>query len=84
MPMYGQVLVGDRDVVLPDGTKIESGLHFRNTFHLFPKASADFFVPCGGRPAAVQEDNVEEFLFDEERRLRFKVQPSSLPRHNIS
>lgn len=31
---------------------IESGLYFRNTFHLHSLSSAELFVPCGGRPAA--------------------------------
>lgn len=45
------VLVEDVDTKLPDGTVVPSGLLFRNNFHLNPLASADFFVPCGGRPA---------------------------------
>jgi glutamate dehydrogenase len=45
-------------VKLPDGFVVESGLEFRNTFHLMgSRVSADFFVPCGGRPAAVNSEN---------------------------
>lgn len=58
--------VQELDKVLPDGTKVNSGMIFRNTFHLQGKYlfGTDMFVPCGGRPAAVNETNVN-LLFDE-------------------
>jgi len=69
------VLIEDKDIKLPNGTMIESGLYFRNTFHLHSLSSAELFVPCGGRPAAVNINNVRE-LFDNydspERKPRFK------------
>jgi len=68
-----RVLIEDKDVTLPDGFVVESGLEFRNTFHLMgSRVSGDFFVPCGGRPAAVNADNWQDFLFDEQRRPRFQ------------
>jgi glutamate dehydrogenase len=57
------VLVGDTDVRLPNGTLVASGLSFRNNYHLYADVTADFFVPCGGRPAAVNADNVDVFLY---------------------
>ena len=48
---------------LPNGTVVPSGLSFRNSFHNNALVSADEFVPCGGRPAAVNSDNVEAFLY---------------------
>lgn len=66
------VLCEDKDVTLPDGTYIENGTSFRNTFHLSPMASGDFFVPCGGRPAAVPVELVREFLFRPDGSLRWK------------
>ncbi|RYY33634.1 hypothetical protein EON62_04050, partial [archaeon] len=57
------VLVNDVDITLPDGTLVPSGVAFRNNFHLNPLVTGDFFVPCGGRPAAVNADNVDAFLF---------------------
>eukprot|EP00052_Salpingoeca_macrocollata_P027944 m.267599 g.267599 ORF g.267599 m.267599 type:complete len:1069 (-) comp22804_c7_seq3:147-3353(-) len=57
------VLVDDRDVTLPDGTQVENGMIFRNLYHLQPQLRADFFVPCGGRPAAVDGSNVLDFLY---------------------
>ena len=38
-------------------------MNFRNTFHLHPLAAATLFVPCGGRPEAVDVSNVSR-LFD--------------------
>jgi glutamate dehydrogenase len=64
--------IKERGVVLPDGEKAESGLDFRNTFHLHPKFAADLFVPCGGRPASVNINNWQAYL-DDKGRPRFKV-----------
>jgi glutamate dehydrogenase len=64
--------VKERNVVLPDGETVESGLEFRNTFHLHPRFAADLFVPCGGRPSSVNINNWERYL-DEKGNPRFKV-----------
>lgn len=55
------VSVNDNDKVLPGGKVIDSGLMFRNTFHLLGDYlfGTDLFVPCGGRPAAVNANNVQ-------------------------
>lgn len=66
-----RVLVDETDVKLPDGSIVEDGLRFRNEFHLNPLSSADLFVPCGGRPEAVDINNVT-MLLDEEGKPRFK------------
>jgi len=52
-------------VTLPDGTVVPSGLEFRNSFHVSQYAVADLFVPCGGRPGAINLTNVD-LLFDPE------------------
>ena len=39
------------------------GLEARNTLH--NRVHADAFIPCGGRPAAVNADNWQHFLIDE-------------------
>eukprot|EP01102_Stenamoeba_stenopodia_P004507 TRINITY_DN147_c0_g1_i1.p1 TRINITY_DN147_c0_g1~~TRINITY_DN147_c0_g1_i1.p1 ORF type:complete len:947 (+),score=276.37 TRINITY_DN147_c0_g1_i1:400-3240(+) len=54
--------VDDKDVTLPDGTLVDSGLSFRNGFHLHSLSSATYFVPCGGRPEAVQLTNVDKLF----------------------
>ncbi len=56
--------VADREVVLPDGTKVANGTEFRNLFHFHPGLKADLFVPCGGRPRAININNWEMFLED--------------------
>ncbi|RFT16882.1 MAG: NAD-specific glutamate dehydrogenase [Candidatus Saccharicenans subterraneus] len=71
-PQGFMVNIKDRDLVLPDGEKVENGLEFRNTFHLHPKFRADIFVPCGGRPASININNWKCWL-DAEGKPRFKV-----------
>lgn len=60
------VTIQEKDVTLPDGSIVESGLTFRNTFHLDSRVTADFFMPCGGRPAAVNISNVKQFIYGTE------------------
>lgn len=62
-----RVLVDDVDVTLPNGYTVTSGVAFRNTFHIKTKEvlgenSIDLFVPCGGRPAAIDTNNVHELI----------------------
>jgi len=64
-----RVLVTETDIMLPDGTMVESGLHFRNVFHLSQYALQAFaFVPCGGRPEAVNINNVSALLTADKNR----------------
>lgn len=65
------VTIEDRDITLPDGTFVESGLQFRNQYHLSSYSSAVLFVPCGGRPSSVHINNVDK-LFDDKGKPRFK------------
>jgi len=64
------VKVSDKNLTLPDGTVVDSGVKFRNNFHLNPMLTADYFVPCGGRPESVNLENVDKLL-DENGKLRF-------------
>lgn len=62
-----RVLVDDMDVELPNGYVVTSGVAFRNTFHLklkdvFGAKLVDLFVPCGGRPASIDTNNVNELV----------------------
>ena len=66
------VSVNDRDAALPDGTRVPNGEDFRNRFHLLPQAKADLFVPCGGRPAAININNWKQVL-DESGKPKFRV-----------
>jgi glutamate dehydrogenase len=73
------VLINDLDVTLPDGTKIVSGVGLRDTFHLSKFASADLFVPCGGRPNAVHAGNVKSmFRPDGSAKFKYIVEGANL------
>jgi len=60
------------DIKLPDGTLVNSGLDFRNTFHLNPLSSAKIFVPCGGRPESVNMGNIQK-MFDANKKPRYEI-----------
>jgi glutamate dehydrogenase len=66
-----KVLIEESDITLPSGEIVKSGLDFRNGFHLWNGATADFFVPCGGRPQSVNIDNVH-MLFKPDGKCRYK------------
>jgi len=66
-----RVGIHDRNVSLPDGTMVVSGLAFRNGFHLDPRFRADLFVPCGGRPKSINSTNWRALL-DESGAPRFR------------
>jgi glutamate dehydrogenase len=55
-----RVLTTDKDIVLPSGEKVASGMTFRNEFQFHPLSKADLFVPCGGRPAAISLSDVKK------------------------
>jgi len=63
------VRVEDQDVKLPSGEVVLDGTDFRNGAHL--RFKADLFVPCGGRPEAVNISNVAA-LVDSEGKPHFK------------
>ena len=56
------VAVGENNRKLPDGTVVKSGMSFRNNFHLNEMVTADYFVPCGGRPESINLDNVDQMF----------------------
>ncbi len=68
-----RVLVSENNVKLPDGSIVHSGMNFRNNFHLLPISSADIFVPCGGRPEAVNVSNVGSMYDSKTGKPRFKA-----------
>lgn len=73
------VTVEEENIRLPGGEKIESGLEFRNTFHLDPRFQADLFVPCGGRPASININNWKLFLNENgQPRFKFIVEGANL------
>jgi glutamate dehydrogenase len=78
-PLGYRVLVADKHVKLPNGEVVESGMAFRNTYHLHQDLTADLFVPCGGRPESVNINNVTKmFKKDGTPRFRFIVEGANL------
>eukprot|EP00461_Guttulinopsis_vulgaris_P000262 UN00262 len=67
------VSVDDKDVVLPNGDKIASGVAFRNEFQFTKYAVADLFVPCGGRPGSIDLSNVKRCFDPKTGKPKFKV-----------
>ncbi|CAE6431608.1 unnamed protein product [Rhizoctonia solani] len=63
------VLCEQHDVKLPSGEVIADGTDFRNNAHL--RFKADIFVPCGGRPEAINISNVSR-LIDHDGKPHFK------------
>ncbi|KAE9389948.1 hypothetical protein BT96DRAFT_967873 [Gymnopus androsaceus JB14] len=70
IPRMGTLVkVEEQDVKLPSGEIVLDGTDFRNGAHL--RFKADLFVPCGGRPEAVNISNMAA-LFDSEGKPHFK------------
>ncbi|KAF8817116.1 NAD-specific glutamate dehydrogenase [Phlegmacium glaucopus] len=63
------VKIEDQDVKLPSGELVLDGTDFRNGAHL--RFKADLFVPCGGRPEAVNISNMAA-LIDADGKAHFK------------
>lgn len=66
------VRVQDRNITLPDGKVVANGAEFRNRFHFYQGLKADLFVPCGGRPRAINIGNWRDF-FDQKSAPRARV-----------
>jgi glutamate dehydrogenase len=71
-----RVLIDETDVKLPSGETIANGMTFRNTYHL--RARANCFVPCGGRPEAVDLSNVGNFIIDGKCKIPYIVEGANL------
>ncbi|KAI8898836.1 Glutamate/Leucine/Phenylalanine/Valine dehydrogenase-domain-containing protein [Globomyces pollinis-pini] len=77
-PKGFRILCDESNVRLPDGTIVESGFKFRNEFHLDPLATAEVFVPCGGRPEAIDLNNVHQLFTDGVPRFKYIVEGANL------
>ncbi|KAF5103043.1 hypothetical protein D0Z00_000021 [Geotrichum galactomycetum] len=62
-PQGYRVLIDDKNVKLPSGEIVQNGTTFRNLYHLRPEG-VDALVPCGGRPEAINLNNVGKFIDD--------------------
>merc|ERR550532_3019079 len=66
------VAVDETNVKLPDGAEYKHGAQLRDTFHLSKYATADLFVPCGGRPNSVTTENVKCLFHPDTGKPKFK------------
>lgn len=71
-----RVLIDEMDVKLPSGEVIANGMNFRNTYHL--RAQAMSFVPCGGRPEAIDISNVGNLIIDGKCKIPYIVEGANL------
>lgn len=67
------VVVDESDVVLPDGSKYLTGAELRDSFHLTTYATANLFVPCGGRPNSITSDNVKRMFTADGLKPKFRL-----------
>lgn len=73
-----RILVEDVNVTLPSGEVVTNGTIFRNTFHLRSDVHYDIFVPCGGRPEAIDLGNVGKLIKDGKSIIPFIVEGANL------
>lgn len=79
-PKGFMVLIDENDKKLPSGEVVESGISFRNNFHLHPEFTADLFIPCGGRPSSVNVSNVQQFFKEDKKtpKVKYVVEGANL------
>ncbi|KAK9447581.1 Glutamate/Leucine/Phenylalanine/Valine dehydrogenase-domain-containing protein [Limtongia smithiae] len=75
-----RVLVDEKDISLPSGEIVENGVTFRNLYHLRTneKESVTTFVPCGGRPEAININNVSALIRDGKSVIPYIVEGANL------
>ena len=73
-----RVLVDELNITLPDGEIVNSGMSFRNTFHLRDNLPVDVFVPCGGRPESIDLTSVSRLIKDGKSIIPYIVEGANL------
>lgn len=61
------IMIDDKDIKLPNGKIIHSGIQFRNNFHLelqeiYPPNFINLWTPCGGRPNSIDVTTVHTLI----------------------
>mmetsp|Transcript_18850 Transcript_18850/g.37003 ORF Transcript_18850/g.37003 Transcript_18850/m.37003 type:complete len:1169 (-) Transcript_18850:196-3702(-) len=72
------VTVEETNVTLPDGSTYRTGAEVRDSFHLGNYATADLFVPCGGRPNSVVGDTVKKLFVEGHPKFKMVVEGANL------
>ena len=73
-----RVLIDEMNLILPDGEVINSGMSFRNTFHLRDNQTYDSFVPCGGRPESIDLSSADRLIKDGKSIIPYIVEGANL------
>ena len=73
-----RVLVDESSIVLPSGETVNSGMAFRNTFHLRQGNEYDMFVPCGGRPESIDLSSVHKLIVNGKSTIPYIVEGANL------
>lgn len=73
-----RVLVEDTNVTLPTGEVVANGTIFRNTFHCRSDLQCEAMVPCGGRPEAIDLNNVDRLIKDGKSIVPYIVEGANL------
>lgn len=73
-----RVLMDETNITLPSGEIVRNGTAFRNTFHLRDSGLTDVFVPCGGRPEAVDLVSVAQLITDGKSTIPYIVEGANL------
>lgn len=76
-----RVLCEDVNVTLPSGEIVANGTAFRNQYHLRESAAGeltDMFVPCGGRPEAIDLQTVSRIIRDGRSMYSYIVEGANL------
>ncbi|KAK5083496.1 NAD-dependent glutamate dehydrogenase [Lithohypha guttulata] len=77
-PQGYRVLVDEKNIVLPDGEKVNNGMVFRNTFHARPGHLYDLFVPCGGRPESINLETCRSLIQEGKSTIPYMVEGANL------
>jgi glutamate dehydrogenase len=77
-PKGYRILIDEVNVKLPTGEVVPNGTTFRNTFHLRGGNFCDVFVPCGGRPEAIDLSTVSKLIVDGKSTIPYIVEGANL------
>jgi glutamate dehydrogenase len=77
-PKGYRILIDEMNVRLPTGEVVSNGMTFRNTFHLRGGSHYDLFVPCGGRPEAIDLSTVSKVIVDGKTTIPYIVEGANL------
>ena len=73
-----KILIDETNKQLPSGEVVSNGMIFRNTFHLRGNQQYDCFVPCGGRPEAIDLGNVGKLIVEGKSTIPYIVEGANL------